>query len=72
MGQTKRTIRNDLLRSSISGTAAMMIAMTCLHVAGSELRPGRGPAADPGEPERTVPVTENGKPFFWLATPAGG
>jgi hypothetical protein len=66
MGQTKRTIRSDLLRSSIAA-AATLIAMTCLHAAGAESRaPGRALPRIEVSPNGRFLITENGKPFFWL------
>ena len=49
-------------------TAAMLMSMTCLHVAGSESRAPAGalPRIQVSSNGRFL-VTEDGKPFFWLA-----
>ena len=52
----------------LGATAALLMSMTSLHVAGSESRAPAG--ALPRiqvSPNGRFLVTENGKPFFWLA-----
>jgi len=67
MGQIKITIRGDLLRSSIAA-AATLIAMTCLHAADPESSaPARVLPRIKVSPNGRFLITENRKPFFWLA-----
>lgn len=67
MGQIKSTIRGDLLRSSIAA-AATLIAMTCLHAADPESSaPATVLPRIKVSPNGRFLITENRKPFFWLA-----
>ncbi|MHB8955796.1 MAG: glycoside hydrolase family 140 protein [Pirellulaceae bacterium] len=66
MGQTKRTIRGDLLQSFIAAAVTLM-AIACLHAAGSESRaPASALPRIKVSPNGRFLITENQEPFFWL------